>query len=168
MNEVTINQTPLSVKEYEGKRVVTFKDIDAVHGRPDGTARKRFNENKKRFIAGLDLVNAPNWAFDDIVLVLQPREEARQDTANVIHSDLAGLLFCLIEIVQFLTEFLAPVEKFQVRTFAVIHHGNGFYVLAAQYLQTLLHLNVRKNQLLPTFIRSQPACERGKLLSKLL
>lgn len=54
MNEVTINQTPLSVKEYEGKRVVTFKDIDAVHGRPDGTARKRFNDNKEHFIEGED------------------------------------------------------------------------------------------------------------------
>ena len=54
MHEVTINQTPLSVKEYEGKRVVTFKDIDAVHGRPDGTARKRFNDNKEHFIEGED------------------------------------------------------------------------------------------------------------------
>ena len=41
-------------------------------------------------------MNAPNGAFDDIVLVLQPREEARQDTADIIHSDLAGLLFRLI------------------------------------------------------------------------
>lgn len=54
MHEVTINQTPLSVKEYEGKRVVTFKDIDTVHGRPDGTARKRFNDNKAHFIEGED------------------------------------------------------------------------------------------------------------------
>ena len=54
MHEVTINQTPLTVKEYEGKRVVTFKDIDAVHGRPDGTARKRFNDNKEHFIEGED------------------------------------------------------------------------------------------------------------------
>lgn len=46
MHEVTINQTPLSVKEYEGKRVVTFKDIDAVHGRPDGTAGRNFREYK--------------------------------------------------------------------------------------------------------------------------
>lgn len=54
MNEVTINSTPLSVKEYEGKRVITFKDIDTVHGRPDGTARKRFNDNKAHFIEGED------------------------------------------------------------------------------------------------------------------
>lgn len=51
---VTINTTELSVKEYQGKRVVTLKEIDAVHQRPEGTARKRFNDNKGRFIEGVD------------------------------------------------------------------------------------------------------------------
>ena len=32
----------------------TLRDIDTVHGRPDGTARKRFNDNKTRFIEGED------------------------------------------------------------------------------------------------------------------
>ena len=50
MNEIIINQTALHVKEYNGQRVVTFKDIDAVHQRPEGTARKRFYDNKKHFI----------------------------------------------------------------------------------------------------------------------
>lgn len=54
MNEITINSTPLSVKEYEGKRVITFKDIDTVHGRPDGTARRTFNSNKEHFLEGED------------------------------------------------------------------------------------------------------------------
>ena len=57
MNElktVTINSTDISVKEYKGKRVVTFKEIDQCHGRPDGTARKRFNDNKAHFIEGVD------------------------------------------------------------------------------------------------------------------
>ena len=54
MNEIIINNTPVLVKEYGGQRVITLKDIDTVHGRPDGTARKRFNENKKRFIQGED------------------------------------------------------------------------------------------------------------------
>lgn len=55
MNELTsINNAQISVKEFSGQRVVTFKDIDAVHGRADGTARKRFNENKERFIFGED------------------------------------------------------------------------------------------------------------------
>lgn len=34
--------------------MVTFKDIDMVHGRPDGTARKRFSDNRNRFIEGED------------------------------------------------------------------------------------------------------------------
>ncbi len=54
MQTVNINGQPLEVKEYKGHRVVTFKDIDRVHGRPDGTARKRFNDNRERFIEGED------------------------------------------------------------------------------------------------------------------
>ncbi|MFR7820805.1 ORF6N domain-containing protein [Candidatus Pseudoruminococcus sp.] len=57
MNElktITINNTDISVKEYRGKRVVTLKEIDQCHGRPNGTARKRFNDNKTHFIEGVD------------------------------------------------------------------------------------------------------------------
>lgn len=46
----TINNTDISVKEYQGQRVVTFKDIDAVHGRPDGTASRNFRTNRERFV----------------------------------------------------------------------------------------------------------------------
>ena len=49
-----INNVPLKIKEYNGQRVVTFKDIDTVHNRPEGTARKRFNDNRKHFIEGED------------------------------------------------------------------------------------------------------------------
>lgn len=48
------NGTQIEVKEYKGQRVVTFKDIDAVHKRLDGTARQTFNRNKERFILGED------------------------------------------------------------------------------------------------------------------
>ena len=32
MNEITICDTLIGIKEYKGQRVVTFKDIEAVHG----------------------------------------------------------------------------------------------------------------------------------------
>lgn len=51
---IHIGNSDISIKEYNGQRVVTFKDIDMVHGRPDGTARKRFNDNRNRFIEGED------------------------------------------------------------------------------------------------------------------
>nr|MBO2495059.1 hypothetical protein [Clostridia bacterium] len=55
MNDIiTINDKQIRIKEYKGQRVVTFKDIDEVHQRPEGTARRNFNENKHRFIEGID------------------------------------------------------------------------------------------------------------------
>ena len=56
MQEIAIYTKPqtLTVKEYQGQRVVTFKDIDTLHQRPDGTARRNFNENRARFIEGED------------------------------------------------------------------------------------------------------------------
>lgn len=51
---IHIGNSDILIKEYKGQRVVTFKDIDMVHGRPDGTARRNFNTNKKRFIEGED------------------------------------------------------------------------------------------------------------------
>lgn len=47
---VSVNHFIINPKEYNGRRVVTFKDIDLVHGRADGTARYRFRDNKKHFI----------------------------------------------------------------------------------------------------------------------
>lgn len=54
MNEIVINDKPLSVKEYKGNRVVTFKEIDAVHGRTEGTAHRNFKANRNRFIESVD------------------------------------------------------------------------------------------------------------------
>lgn len=51
---IRIENSDIQIKEYNGKRVVTFKDVDAVHERPDGTARKAFWRNKDHFIEGED------------------------------------------------------------------------------------------------------------------
>jgi hypothetical protein len=45
-NLTNVNNNQLAIKEYEGQRVVTFKDVDILHERPDGTASRNFNENK--------------------------------------------------------------------------------------------------------------------------
>lgn len=65
MTSVQINKHDVRVKEFNGERVVTFKDIDLVHERPDGTASRNFIKNKDRFIeredyhiiTGKDLAN---------------------------------------------------------------------------------------------------------------
>lgn len=55
MNElITINSTDLTVKEYGGQRVVTLKEVDTVHQRPEGTAGRNFNANKSHLHEGED------------------------------------------------------------------------------------------------------------------
>lgn len=53
-NAVTIASHSLKVVEYDGQRVVTLAMIDKAHERPEGTARKRFNDNKRHFTEGED------------------------------------------------------------------------------------------------------------------
>lgn len=56
-NEITkvrIFDTDITAKEYRGKMVVTFKDIDLCHKRPEGTAKRNFNKNKEHFIENED------------------------------------------------------------------------------------------------------------------
>lgn len=55
MSEVmTVENTEMQIREYNGQRVVTFKDIDRVHQRKGGTSYRNFNRNKKYFIDGED------------------------------------------------------------------------------------------------------------------
>ncbi len=57
---VKINDSCLQTKIWKGQKVVTFKDIDKVHKRVDGTARKRFNDNKEHLIENEDYFKVKN------------------------------------------------------------------------------------------------------------
>lgn len=49
---ITFNGVQIPILEYRKQRVVTLAMIDQVHRRLDGTARKRFNDNRNRFKEG--------------------------------------------------------------------------------------------------------------------
>jgi len=51
---VKVNNQELVVAEYNGERVVTFKEIDSLHQRASGTAKRIFSDNKKRFLKSVD------------------------------------------------------------------------------------------------------------------
>jgi len=51
---VAVCGTSLVPVEYLGARVMTLGMMDAAHKRPDGTARRNFNESKARLIEGED------------------------------------------------------------------------------------------------------------------
>ncbi len=50
---VIINNVPLPPIEVNGERVITLGMIDEVHERTSGTARKRFNDHRRRMKEGL-------------------------------------------------------------------------------------------------------------------
>lgn len=53
---ITVENTEMQIREYNGERVVTFKDIDTIHQRVKGTARNAFNRNRRHFIKGVDYI----------------------------------------------------------------------------------------------------------------
>ncbi|MFZ3171928.1 MAG: ORF6N domain-containing protein [Carboxydocellales bacterium] len=60
---VRIQGKDLPVKEYEGERVVTFQDIDQLHKRPTGTAKRNFNRHKAKLITGIDYIPVQGYEF---------------------------------------------------------------------------------------------------------
>lgn len=108
---VIINTMPLAIKEYNNRRVVTFKDIDTLHKRPKGTARKRFNDNKSRFIEGEDyfkvcasefrtrkIANISSKAQEDITLITESGylmlvKSLTDDLAWKVHRELVNTYF---------------------------------------------------------------------------
>lgn len=67
-NLVEINNVELSVKEFNNLRVVTFKDIDKVHYRPEGTAKRNFTTNKKYLVKDEDyfIIKPSDFKKDEI------------------------------------------------------------------------------------------------------
>ncbi|GBC63462.1 hypothetical protein DENIS_4456 [Desulfonema ishimotonii] len=47
---IEISGTEIPVIEYRNERVITFKNIDRVHQRPEGTASRNFKANRTRFV----------------------------------------------------------------------------------------------------------------------
>ena len=55
MNEVVkINNVDLPIKEYKSERVITFKEMDLIHERKPGSAKKNFFNNRDKFIENED------------------------------------------------------------------------------------------------------------------
>lgn len=54
IDTVKINRQSIAVKEFDGQKVITLRDVDLVHQRSDGTAGRNFRQNRKRFIEGKD------------------------------------------------------------------------------------------------------------------
>lgn len=70
-----INNAPMEIREYSGQRVLTFRDIDRVHQRADGTAKRNFNANKKYFIEGIDFFKITPYEFRTAIGEMDERQQ---------------------------------------------------------------------------------------------
>ena len=142
-NLVHIGNADISIKEYKGKRVVTFKDIDMVHERPDGTARKRFSDNRKHFVEGEDY------------FVLKPSDlenaelSEKRTLENVVLSNFGTALITeqgYLMLVKSFTDDLAwEVQRKLVSSYFNVHQSvNDQLSPELQALQGLLNQMVQK------------------------
>ncbi|MCY6411168.1 phage antirepressor KilAC domain-containing protein [Acinetobacter sp. VNH17] len=115
---ITISGKQLPIVEYMGNRVVTFAMIDEVHQRPEGTARKRFNDNRERFIEGEDyfkvcaseirthkICSISPKAHEDVILItesgyLMLTKSFTDDLAWQVQRQLVSSYFKVKELVQ--------------------------------------------------------------------
>lgn len=81
-------KTPV-VKIWQGKRVVTFKDIDDVHQRPNGTAKRNFNKNRKHFIQNEDFYEITPYEFRT---AFQERMDVRQQNTITLFTETGYLM----------------------------------------------------------------------------
>lgn len=132
---VRINNNDLQVKTWNGKRVVTFKDVDTVHERPDGTASRNFRENKLRFVENEDyflvsgeelkeLKQATNFVGSnakEIIMItemgyLMLVKSFTDDLAWSVQRDLVNTYFKFQEVVQnFNSSF--PINTIELNAF---------------------------------------------------
>lgn len=136
----TINNTEILVKEFSGQRVVTFKEIDAVHGRPDGTARKRFNDNRDHFIEGEDffVLNQPS---EIRTLGIQRPQGGTPESVTLITE--SGYLM----LVKSFTDDLAwKVQRELVKGYFRAKSSDPQFSTLSPQLQALINIEMRQHE----------------------
>ena len=100
MNLQLVSGNIPEAKEYLGQRVVTFRDIDTVHQRPEGTASRNFREHQQYFVCGEDffrvagdelsrLKQATNFVGSNARELILITESGYLVLAKSFHDDLA-------------------------------------------------------------------------------
>lgn len=127
---VIINSVEIPIVEHEGRRVVTFKDIDRVHNRVDGTARKRFNDNRGRFIEGEDFFKICASTFRSYKGA-RISNKAREDITLITESGY------LMIVKSFHDDLAWEVQRQLVCNYFKIRDGGGCYTIPGEAVRPL-------------------------------
>lgn len=140
MNEIIINDKPVLVKEYGGQRVVTLKDIDMVHGRPEGTAKRNFKDNRKRFVEGEDFFKV---CADEI------RTSKICEISSKAHSDVILITESgyLMLVKSFHDDLAWNVQRQLVNSYFRMQNAEPDFSGLSPQLQFMIQMEKRQNQL---------------------
>lgn len=75
LSVVNVGDTQFNAKTLDGKPVLTFRDIDTIHHRPDGSAKRNFNTNRQRFIEGEDFFKITADEFRTAIGYMDSRQQ---------------------------------------------------------------------------------------------
>lgn len=130
---VKIEDTELAVREYNGQRVVTFKDIDTVHCNKKDTAKRNFSRNRKHFI-------------EDIDFVMVTREKLKRDDLSLLNIDVPTRGITLLTesgyllIAKSFTDDLSwQVQRQLVNTYFRVRESFSPEVLQAEPMELPIH-----------------------------
>lgn len=135
-----IGDVSLPVKEYNGVRVVTFKDIDTVHRRPDGTASRNFRQNRKHFIEGEDYFKV---CADEI------RRDKITDISAKTHEDVILITESgyLMITKSFKDDLAWEVQRKLVNIYFKAKRADAAINNLSPQTQAMINLEVRQNEL---------------------
>lgn len=141
---VKVGNNDLQVREWNGQRVITLSDIDHVHERPTGTAKKNFQNNRKHFIIGTDYFEITRKELRE---KFSPNSESLKGNPNI-----TSYLFTesgYLMLVKSFTDDLAwSVQRQLVNTYfkfkEVVQNFNSNYPIDTKELTAFL-LETRKN-----------------------
>lgn len=91
MNDLMLT-FPIEKKEFDGQMVVTLKDIDTLHQKPEGSARKRFNDNRRHFIEGTDFFRVSPGQLSEIRTVENQESGIRSNNGGYVFTQTGYLM----------------------------------------------------------------------------
>ena len=91
MNDLMLT-FPIEKKEFDGQMVVTLKDIDTLHQKPEGSARKCFNDNRRHFIEGTDFFRVSPGQLSEIRTVENQESGIRSNNGGYVFTQTGYLM----------------------------------------------------------------------------
>ena len=117
MNNVLICNRELEIRRYSGQRVITFKDVERLHEKKEGSVRLAFSRNKKRFIEGEHFFNITKKSLENTELF-------QNDTVNISVKSPNGLTVLTERGYLLLAKVFTDDLSWQIQDALVEHYFN--------------------------------------------